>query len=179
MTFTTLLIAALAMTAPLSELEAQLQNADPAVRRVAAEKLCRMGDEAQPVAVALVKAMGDSDEETQQWASAALEELGPPDVSAAPTLAALLQTVDIEADTAYWAATLLGRLGEEGADSVPTLTVAAQDHFSMPVRERAVWALGQIGEPASSSQAVLTKLAAGNQPRLAKLAKAALEKIGG
>jgi HEAT repeat protein len=179
MLFTTILITALAMTAPLSELQAQLQNADPAVRRVAAEKLCRLGADAQPVAVALVKAMGDNDEETQQWASAALEELGPPDVSAAPTLAALLQTVDVEADTAYWAATLLGRLHEEGASAVPTLTVAAQDHFSMPVRERAVWALGQIGQPASSSQPVLEKLAAGDQPRLARLAKAALENIGG
>lgn len=179
MLITTILSSALAMTAPLSELEAQLQNADPAVRRAAAEKLCRLGTAAQPAAVALVKVMGDNDEETQQWASAALEELGPPDVSAAPTLAALLQTVDVQADTAYWAATLLGRLGEEGASAVQTLTVAAQEHFSLPVRERAVWALGNIGQPASNSQAVLEKLAAGDQPRLARLAQAALEKIAG
>ena len=179
MLITTLLITALAMTAPLSELEAQLQNADPTVRRTAAEKLCKMGADAQPASVALVKAMGDNDEETQQWASAALEELGPPDVSATPTLVALLQTVDVEADTAFWAATLLGRLEADGASAVEPLTVAAQEHFSMPVREKAVWALGNIGQPASSAKSVLEKLTASDQPRLVRLAKAALEKISG
>lgn len=178
MLFITLLLSLFAMTTPLAELEVQLQNADPAVRRSAAEQLCRLGSEAQPAAVSLVKAMGDNDEETQQWANAALEELGPPEVSAAPTLAALLQTVDVQADTAYWAATLLGRLGAEGAGAVEPLTIATQEHFSLPVRERAVWALGKIGQPANASQPVLEKLAASDQPRLARLAKAALEEIG-
>jgi HEAT repeat protein len=168
----------LTMTASLAELEAQLQTADPAARRAAAEQLCRRGEEARPAAVALVKALGDDDEETQQWAYAALEGLGPPEASAVPTLAALLQTVDVEADTAYWAATLLGRSKAGAASAVEPLTLAALEHFSLPVRERAVWALGQIGRPASGAQGVLERLASGAQPRLARLATAALERIG-
>ena len=172
-----ILISALAMSANIPELTGQLQNEDPAVRRNAAEALCRLGSDAQTAATALVIATGDADEQTQQWANAALEELGPPPAADIAKLGEVLTSIESSADTAYWAATLLGRLESDGTQAVQPLTQAAETHHAMSVRERAVWALGKIGPAADSAKPLLEQLSTVDQPRLAKLAKTALTKI--
>lgn len=174
-----LLNSAIVMSDNISELASQLQSDDPANRVKAAEALCRLGSEARAAAVPLAIAAGDEDEQVKQWASAALEELGPPDVADVAKLGDLLTRVESSADVGYWAATLLGRLEGDGQAAVPYLTKAAGEHFAMSVRERAVWALGKIGPAAGSAGPLLKELSSSDQPRLARLAKSSLGKIEG
>lgn len=163
----------------VSQLAAELKNSDPAARAAAAEQLAQMEDGAQAAAVPLVQAMADSDSTVRDWAHAALESLGPPAANDAAALAKLLS--DESLDVAYWAATLLGRLGATAGSSssafVKPLVVALDSYPESAVRERAAWALGQTGPPAKEAIPALQTAAASTIPRLARLAKEALEKI--
>jgi HEAT repeat protein len=170
-------IAILAMTTDVSQLLAALGGPDPAERARAAERLSRLGPDAQAAAVPLVRASADVDEEVRQWATAALEELGPPALSDLQALAPLLD--EENADVGYWAATLLGRLGEEAAPAVGPLAEALSAHPAISVRQRAAWALGKIGPPARAATDALRQAAAGDDPRLARLAQRAIQQIGG
>ena len=113
------------------------------------------------------------------WAHAALESLGPPAANDAAALAKLLS--DEALDVAYWAATLLGRLGEDDGSScgavVKPLVTALEHYPESAVRERAAWALGQIGPTAAEALPALQAAAAGTIPRLARLAKDAIGRI--
>ncbi len=158
----------------IADLIAQLRSQDSAQRQAAAQQLASMQEQAQPAAVALVEAcavQGDMHE----WVVAALESLGPPAAGDLDSLSRLLQSADL--DTAYWAATLLGRLGNDGAAAVDALTKALANHAQTAVRERAAWALGEIGPAAGSARAALQAASSGSS-RLARLASAALEQIG-
>jgi len=158
-----------------SEWIAGLSDPDPQVRRTAAENLSLAGEEARAAAVPLVRAAADDDEIVQEAATAALEEMGPPDPAEVAELASLLE--DESADTAYWAATLLGRLGSEAAPAVDRLAAALEGSRPLNVRQRAAWALGKIGPGAASAQPALQAAAAAADPRLSRLSAAALENI--
>eukprot|EP00913_Durusdinium_trenchii_P008865 g8331.t1 len=108
---------------------------------------------AQPAAVELALATADDDEEVREWAVSALEELGPPAVESVGRMAELLS--HRENDVAYWGATLLGRLGDAATPAVAALTSLLADHQEIAVRQRAAWALGEIGPSAGSAKAVL------------------------
>jgi HEAT repeat protein len=165
------------MTADLTRLIAELDQNDAALRAQAAEELCRLGESAAPAMTALAAACGDSSEEVRQWASAALEEMGAPDKAQIADLALLLQQE--HADVAYWAATLLGRAGSAAAAVVGTLSATLRGHAAPAVRQRTAWALGKIGPGAAPALDALNAAAASDDPRLARLAKQALEQIGG
>jgi HEAT repeat protein len=166
----------------LSALTADLKKPDATVRARAAEQLAHLAEDAAPAAVALVEALGDVDDTVRDWANAALESVGPPSADDAVKLAALAS--DLRLNVAYWAVTLLGRLG--AADELPAdgsvvmvsvLTSELQSHPEIAVRERAAWALGQIGKPAASALTALQQAAGDSRPRLSRLAKEALDKI--
>ncbi len=166
----------------LKRLTADLKNANAAVRAAAAEQLSHLAEEAAPAAVGLVETMADSDDIVREWANAALESLGPPRSDDATRLAALAG--DARANVAYWAVTLLGRLGGAGelsADDstaiVSALVSALRTYSEVTVRERAAWALGQIGKPARSAISALAQAAAESGPRLSRLAQEALENV--
>jgi HEAT repeat protein len=165
------------MTADFQRLTSDLAATDPATRSQAAVELSRLGPEARPVAVALVRACGDESEEVLEYAVAALEEMGPPVVQDTDALAALLS--DSAADVAYWAATLLGRLEANAAPAVPALAAVLDGQADLSVRQRAAWALGQIGPPAASALDSLKQVGDSGDPRLARLAQRAAEQIGG
>ncbi len=165
----------IAVESDLSQGMAALGSPDVEVRREAAERLARLGPEARPAAVPLVRACGDESEEVAQWAAAALEELGPPDAKDLEALAGLLR--DAKADTGYWAATLLGRLGEEAGRAVAHLAAALDGGPELSVRQRAAWALGRIGPAARGAVEALRRAEASEDPRLARLAAQALKKI--
>ncbi|HEY2825959.1 MAG TPA: HEAT repeat domain-containing protein [Pirellulales bacterium] len=156
---------------------ADLKSSDPALRAKAAEELAHLEDAAQPTAVALVVATADEDESVRQWATAALESLGPPSVQDAAALAKLLS--DARLDVAYWAATLLGRLGPDAGDAknVAALVCALDGHPGQAVRERAAWALGQVGPAAAGALPALQSATSDAQPRLSRLAKQSIEQI--
>ncbi|HEY2881388.1 MAG TPA: HEAT repeat domain-containing protein [Pirellulales bacterium] len=159
----------------VARLSADLQNPNAAVRAAAAEKLAQAAEAVQPAAVALVAATADADDSVRQWATGALESLGPPLEPDAGKLAALL--ADPRLDVAYWAAMLLGRLQSAAAAWTPQLTTALTSHPETAVRERAAWALGEIGPPAASALSALAAAAKQPSPRLARLAVQAAAQI--
>jgi len=161
----------------VSRATADLKSSNMALRASAAELLAHLEDGAQAAAVALVNATADADESVRQWSTAALESLGPPAASDAASMAKL--TGDPRLDVAYWAVTLLGRLGPDAghADIVAALVCALDKHPETAVRERAAWALGQIGPAAAAGLPALQNAATQSGPRLARLAKQAVEQI--
>lgn len=167
------------MTVPTSnditQWTAELTHGDATVRAKAAQGLSRYPAEAQPAAVALVQAAGDADEGVREWVVAALEELGAPAVEQCGELAALVGHA--EPDVAYWAATLLGRLGEAAAPAVERLTMVLEQSNAANVRERIVWALGQIGPQAAAAVPTLKQLSSSDNPRLARMATKAIQLI--
>ncbi|MCO6457167.1 MAG: HEAT repeat domain-containing protein, partial [Pirellulaceae bacterium] len=64
----------------ISSLSSDLSSPDAEVRRAAAERLASLEADARPAAVPLVRCCGDADERVREWAAAALEQMGPPDV---------------------------------------------------------------------------------------------------
>lgn len=154
---------------------AQLSSKDSTQQATAAEALAQLGPNARPAAVALVKACGSDDESVREWATSALEGLGPPPTEQMRDVMALVDNKSL--DVAYWAATLLGRLGVSAAPAVPALTQSLQGSAEQSVRERAAWALGQIGAAAKSAAPALRDAAASKQPRLSRLATEALTSI--
>lgn len=161
----------------VSQATADMKSTDAALRAAAAEQLAHWEDGAQPAAIALVLATADVDESVRQWATAALESLGPPDPGQAAALAKL--TSDLRLDVAYWAVTLLGRLGSDAGDVeiVAALICALDNHPEAAVSERAAWALGEVGSAAAAALPALQGAAAKTNPRLSRLAKAAIEQI--
>lgn len=170
-----LLTAAFFVTADMNTEVADLKSTDARIRAGAAERLARMGESAREAAVPLVEATGDGAEEVRNWATAALEQLGPPEASATTDLARLLSSSN--ADRAYWAATLLGRLGRDASPAVQPLAEALSEHPVLEVRQRAAWALGKIGAPAAPAIEALEKASITTDARLARLAVRAIEQI--
>ena len=162
------------MPSRISDLTAALAGSDASKRQAAAEELAQLGEEAAPAALALVTTCG-ADDEAREWIVSALESLGvPPEDTVAP-LAKLAgnQTQDV----AYWAVTLLGRA--KAAAAVTALAGTLAKHPAIVVRQRAAWALGQIGQPAAAAQSALEAAASDSDPRLASLAREALGQLGG
>lgn len=144
-------------------------------RREAAESLARIGPEAVDVAVAIVKACGDDDEQVRNWVVAALEELPAPNASTAKSLENLIN--DENLDVAFWATTLLGRMEHDAASTVKTLASAVVSYPELVVRQRAAWALGKIGKPAAEAIPQLETALRSDDARLARFAAVALEQI--
>ena len=156
----------------VNNLIADLKSNDRAVRGRAAEELSYLSEDAAPAAVALIGVLNDN-ETTHEWAVSALEDLGPPPVEVLPALCELLTA---DEDAGYWAATLLGRLEEDAASAVPAL-VEALKSAPMAVRQRAAWALGNIGPDANVALSALEAAASDGDPRLSRLATSAIEDI--
>lgn len=165
------------MPSNLPQLIAALSDANAENRSQAAEQLAQLGADAQPAAVALVLACGDEAEEVREWATSALESLGPPEATDVGQLISLIEAKS--PDVGYWAVTLLGRLKAQAAPAVEALarTVAASPHLS--VRQRAAWALGEIGPAAATVLTTLQKAATDPDARLARLAQEAIGRVGG
>jgi HEAT repeat protein len=164
------------MNADLQSLIAQLEGTDTAAQTAAAMELAKLGAAGQGAVVALVRTVGIPDEEVLEACTAALEEIGPPAADQIQPLAGLAH--DCSSDVAYWSVTLLGRARDSAAIAVADLIRVVQSDADLPVRERAVWALGEIGPAAKIAAVALTAAAASNEVRLSRLAKKALESIG-
>ena len=145
-------------------------------RAEAAEQLSRAPEQIGDAADALLDACQDSDERVRVWAAEALETMDAPSEKIAPLLSQRLAASN--ADVAYWAATLLGRLGPAAATAAPPLSVLLdREDAPQSARERAAWALGQIGPDASAAIASLEQAAQSQNRRLAALASAALKAV--
>ena len=149
-----------------------LRSEDAAERLSAAESLSLMGPDASFAAVDLVNACAD-EEAIRDFAVAALEELGPPPVDALPGLIDLASHDD--ALVAYWAITLLGRAGVSAKSGEARLVSVLETAGESSVKERAAWALGQIGSDSEPAIEALKRAAGSSEARLSRLAKASLE----
>lgn len=161
----------------IASLVERMTGQDADARADAAEALCRAGEDASPVATALVAACGDDDDRVREWAAAALEELGAPPAELVADLIPLAASA--HPLVAYWAVTLLGRGGESAASAVPVLQDCLAPGVALEVRQRACWALGKIGGPAAApARQALEAAAADSDPRLSRLAGEALALLG-
>jgi HEAT repeat protein len=163
------------MSDDLSTAIAELSSPDAECRAAAAQRLVQAGPEVRGAAVPLARAAGDDDEQVREWVVAALEELGPPAADDLPALISLLE--DSRSDVVYWAATLLGRLGTAAVPAVARLTQVLDSGRVTVVRQRAAWALGEIGPQADGARAALERAAAGDDARLARMSRRALERL--
>ncbi len=164
-------------SADISGWSRQLSDVDVTVRREAARQLVRAGSAASPAVLALIQAVGDADEEVATQCSESLENLGPPSADDLTDMIVLLNHEN--SDCGYWVATLVGRLGVLGSPAVSELSSAVRSHAALAVRERAAWALGKIGPAAQGARETLEAASRCDSPRLARLAKESLERIGG
>jgi len=151
-----------------------LQSVDLDKRIAAAEYFSQAGTGSAAAAIELVQACGDS-ESVSQFAVAALEEAGSPPVDSCGVLSELLKSP--EAIVAYWAATLLGRLAGTAKDCQNALAKVLSGSSELSVRERAAWALGQIGADSEEAIAALHEAAESKHVRLQRLADAAMKQL--
>jgi HEAT repeat protein len=159
----------------VSQLIESLRSSEPDKRSDAAQQLAKLGEAARPAAVALVEACAQADGDAFEWVVASLEQLGPPSKSDVPRLAELAD--DDAQDVAYWAATLLGRAGKDAATAVDALAHALDTHPALAVRQRAAWALGEIGVATGPARSALQNAATASDRRLATLAGDALKRL--
>jgi HEAT repeat protein len=156
------------------QISSDLNSDDTSVRAAAVQALGRDLDQARLAAVTLVKATGNETESVRESAVAVLEKLGAPHADDLEQLAGLLSNT--QDDIAYWAATLIGRCGPTALAASQSLSQALA-HPSTTVQQQAAWALGQLGSSARCALPALTEAATSSDPRLARLAQQAAEKI--
>ncbi len=154
----------------IEQLKADLQAPESARREQAAEALATAGELAAGAAVELVEACAD--EGARDWAVEALENMGSPSVECQGALIRLLD--NSEPLVSYWAATLLGRMGAAALSSQEALAKTLAGSTDLATRQRAAWALGQIGCRSESAKRALQAAAEEEEPRLSRIAAEAL-----
>lgn len=160
--------------ADLERWRIDLGSQDLTKRATAAEHLSQAGEVAAFAAVELVQACGD-DESVSQFAVATLEEMGPPPADLRKPLSMLLTSpVTL---VGYWAATLIGRLEDAAKDCQVDLAALLASSADTAVRERAAWALGQVGADSEAAIKALKEAAKSGAARLQRLATASLEQL--
>ncbi len=127
---------------------------------------------ARQSAVALVLSLHDSDDEVRAWAAEVLENMGAPTMDCTAQLAEL--TRHVIAPVAAWACKLIGRLGEEGTRFQDILAAAVEKHVDVLVKQEAVAALAKLGNLSPSTRDILRRAAIHENPRLKRMALAAL-----
>jgi HEAT repeat protein len=153
----------------------ELRASEVVRRRTAAEYLAQQGVFTEAI-IPLIHAASDQDDEVQQWAASALEDMGRPDEAIADPLGMILD--DPDPNRVYWAATLLGRLGERAAAFADRLGEVVGSDRPVAARQRAAWALEKIGPAAQAALPHLRRAAESDDPRLVHLAHDAIEAIG-
>lgn len=165
------------MAASVSHWIDHLSSSDVILQAQAAEALAKMGPEAKPAAIPLIKHAGCEDETLREWVVSALESLGTPRVEDRDPLRALVSSECSE--VAYWAITLLGRLGDSASAAVPDLVMALNENPHRHNRERAAWALGKIGPAAKAALPALHAAVKSDDHRLERIALLSIAEIEG
>jgi HEAT repeat protein len=158
----------------IESLRLEFMHSDAARKMAAAETLLKTPDAARAFVPELLAGVAATDESLRETCVGALEGMGSPDKSSAKSIVPFLAGDELQG---FWAATLLGRIGHEAAFAASQLAASLNSSSSMPVRERCVWALGQIGPAAIESLPVLVAAATSPSPRLARFAKEAIVKV--
>jgi HEAT repeat protein len=127
----------------------------------------------------LLALLESNDETIQNYSSEALENCGPPRPEDVPFLCQQLKSR--KSSYVYWASTLLGRIGSgklsttEVKDLQASLTTAIADaSLELSARERAAWAICELGQEVSSNRDPLEKELQIAAPRLKRFIESAL-----
>ena len=159
----------------IEECQQGLRSPDLETRVAAAEALMLMGPDASPMAVELVQATSDSEEQVSEFAVAALEELGPPPTNSLGPLTELLG--DPHLPRPYWAAKLIGRMGKDGASAEVDLVQLLESNQEAAAQQEAIRTLQKIGAHSSQCRATLERATQTQDPRTARLATQTLSNM--
>jgi hypothetical protein len=148
------------------------------VRRSAVRELFHFRPACGGLTAAVLPLVVDPDEQTRHWACESLDRVLKPEIDELPGLIETLRgTTDGEVE--YWTATMIGRLGPDAASATAVLATVLLDSSCLAARERAAWALSQIGPAARSAVNSLRQIGNDDPPRLRRLAESALAVVSG
>ena len=161
----------------VAQATANLKSSDAAVRAAAAEQLAHLEDGAQAAGPALAVATADGDE--------SVRAVGHRRARVTRTASGRRHRGTRQIASRHAAGCrllgghILGRLGDGAGDAktVTALITALNSHPEAAVRERAAWALGQVGPGALAALPALQAVGGTTNPRLSRLAKQAIEQI--
>ncbi len=126
---------------------------------------------------AIINLAGSRDDEVRMWSAEALESSVQPQATDVLPLVGLLGRDVDDGEIGYWAATMLGRLGRDAASAAQALETCLRESMYLPARERAAWALSQVGDAAAIAIPTLREAAETAPPRLSRLAAETLRAI--
>jgi HEAT repeat protein len=160
----------------LTALLPALGDTELRIRQLAIQTLGKAGpDDKALVYPLLMEALKDKDQVIRSASLAALEKIGPPEVTKVPDLAAALGNP--QAEVRVYAAQALYQLGVEAKGAVPALAEALRDS-DRGVVQLAAAALGKIGPEAKPAVPGLIQVAQHTDEGLRRPAVIALAKIG-
>jgi HEAT repeat protein len=170
------------MNMPQSDVSVSLQDrlshTSVAVRRAAVRELVESGGPHLGITAAVLALVVDRDDPTRQAACEALDRVIMPAPEELGSLIEIMRSA-CDGEVEYWTATMLGRLGASAARATGVLASALLDSSCLAARERAAWALTQIGPPARSSLNALRQIGKDDPPRLRRLAETAMQSLSG
>lgn len=159
-----------------STLKDRLGHAQTEVRRAAVRDVARQNTQQTGMTAAVIALVSDKDEQTRYWAAEALDRVVRPEPDEVPVLIDLIRNAS-DGEVEYWTATMLGRLGSVASRATGVLAAVLLDSSCLAARERAAWALSQIGPAARSSLNALRQIGQDDPPRLRRLAEIAMESL--
>lgn len=160
----------------LSAIKSELSHSDPACRCTAIRKLAQSGCDQFGITVTVIRLVADKSEEVRSWACETLESRIVPVPEELGELIALLRETK-NGDVEYWTVTMIGRLGSVASGATAVLANCLLDSACLAARERAAWALSEIGPPARSAINALKQIGPEDPPRLQRLAATAIQSV--
>ncbi len=162
----------------LTALKNELSHDDAERRCAAMRKLSQSGRKQSGVTANVILLVVDNNEEVRDLAVEALESSVMPTPNEVHELIQVLrETKDGEIE--YWTATMLGRLGVVASGATAVLASCLLDSPYLAARERAAWALSEIGPAARSAMNALRQIGPEDPPRLQRLASSAIQSLVG
>lgn len=163
---------------PLALLKAELTHNDPRRRCDAVRQLAQGPRDQAGVTASVIHLVVDDNEEIRDWACEALESHVTPMPNEVSELIELLRNTN-EGEIEYWTATMIGRLGVVASGATGALANCLLESRCLAARERAAWALSEIGPAARAAVNALLQIGPDDPPRLQRLAASAIQSVVG
>jgi hypothetical protein len=163
---------------PLAALKSELTHSDVRRRCDAVRKVAQGTRDQSGVTASVIRLVADTDEEVRDWACESLESRIVPMPNEVSELIELLRETN-DGEIEYWTATMLGRLGMVASSATGVLATCLLDSRCLAARERAAWALSEIGPAARAALNSLLQIGPDDPPRLQRLAASAIQSVVG
>jgi len=160
----------------LLAIKSELSQSDVNRRCAAIRSIAQSESAHSGITTTVIRLVSDKNEEVSTWACESLvSRICPLPIEANDLIDLLRETKDGEVE--YWAATMLGRLGPVASRATAVLANCLLESPCLAARERAAWALSEIGPPARSAINALKQIGPEDPPRLQRLAAAAIQSV--